>query len=259
MRNILAIVQRELRAYFVSPVAYVVLTAFTFISGFFFTIILFDVDKYARRQVEQTARFGGSSPVDVPGLVLSSYLNTLQVLLIFVLPFITMSLFSEEKKRGTIELLLTTPLRDVETVLGKFLSGFTFFLIMMAASFLPMISMFIFSKPDVGPFMAGYLGIVLFGAALISVGLFVSTLTESQIISAILTFVVILFFWLINALGSFTTSATREVLEYLSIVGHMDDFIKGVVSTPHVIFYLTLMTFGLFLTYRSIESLRWRG
>ena len=204
-------------------------------------------------------RLGSCRPVDVPGLVLTSYLNTLEVLLIFVLPFITMSLFSEEKKRGTIELLLTTPLRDVETVFGKFLSGFSFFVIMMAASFLPMISMFIFSKPDVGPFVAGYLGIILFGAALISVGLFVSTLTESQLIAAILTFVVILFLWLVNALSSFATSTTREVLDYLSIVGHMEDFVKGVIATPHVIFYLTLMALGLFLTYRSIESLRWRG
>lgn len=249
-----------MRSYFVSPVAYAVLTAFTFISGFFFSLILFDVDRWARQQVEQTARFGGAAqPVDVPGLVLNNYLSTLEVLLIFVLPFITMSLFAEEKKRGTIELLLTSPVRDLETVLGKFFSAYTFFLVMMGASFLPMISMFVFSRPDVGPFVAGYLGIMLFGAALISVGLFVSTLTESQIISAILTFVIILFFWLINAMGPFTTGVAREVLEYLSIVGHMEDFLKGVIASPHVVFYLTLMFFGLFLTYRSVESLRWRG
>ena len=260
MRNIFAIVGRELRAYFVSPVAYVVLTAFSFITGLFFVLVLIEVDQYARNQVAQNARFGGApQPVDVPGIVLGNYLNTIQVLLLFLLPMITMSLFSEEKRRGTIELLLTSPLRDIETVMGKFLSGFSFFAIMMAVSFLPLISLFVFSRPDIGPFIAGYLGVLLFGASLISIGLFISAMTESQIIAAMLTYVAILFLWFINALGAFTTAGTREILEYLSIIGHMEDFLKGVISTPHVIFYLSLMGLGLFLTYRSVESLRWRG
>lgn len=258
MRNILAILERELKAYFVSPIAYVVLIIFSILSGLFFYNHLIFAMNYALRQGFQ-ARMGGGQPVDVPAIVLRGFLSTVAVILLFLIPMITMGLFAEEKKRGTIELLLTSPVTDLEVVLGKFLAGLTFLAIMLAFSFLPVLSLFKYSTPDVGPFVCGYLGVLLYAAAALSLGLFVSTLTENQIIAAAIGFGLMLTLWLVDAFKPSAPSAYSDVIGYLSIIDHLEDFLKGVLASKHVIFYLSLMTFGLFLTYRSIESLRWRG
>lgn len=255
MRNILAILQREMKAYFVSPIAYGVLTVFALISGLlFYSILVQTMDQALSAQA-----FGRTAqPFDVPGMTMQVYLGTLAVILLFVMPFTTMGLFAEEKRRGTIELLLTAPVRDVETVMGKFLAGLLFLAIMLAVSFLPALSLFIFSDPAKGPIISGYLGLLLYGAALLGIGLFISSLTENQIVAAVLTFGAIFFLWLVDILGG-RTSRYRELLVYLSVIEHLDDLIRGVIDTSHIIFYLSLLTLGLFLTYRSLESLRWRG
>jgi ABC-2 type transport system permease protein len=256
MRNILAIWQREMKSYFVSPIAYVVLTVFLFLSGFFFYSILTAVVQSTMMQ----AQFGqGAQAMDVPGIVSRSFFGTMSVVLLFMIPMLTMGLFAEEKKRGTIELLLTTPVSNFQAMMGKYLASLTFLLILFGGAGVTISSLYIYGSPDGKPMLAGLLGLLLYGAALLAVGLFISTLTENQIIAVVITFGVILVLWLIESFAAGAQGATKDVLSYLSIIGHLDDFIKGVIDTSHVIYYVTFAFVGLFLTYRSLESMRWKS
>jgi ABC-2 type transport system permease protein len=259
MRNIAAIVERELRAYFNSPIAYVVLTIFIFLSGLFFTSILGQVMQmalFSQMQAQQT----GPQPIDMPGMISRAFLSTMSVILLFIMPMLTMGLFSEEKKRGTIELLLTAPLTDTQVVLGKFFAAGTFYIILLLTTWIPMAVLYVYGTPASGPILTAYLGLLLYGLAILAIGLFISTLTENQIIAAILSFGTIMVLWLVDVIGQSAESPTSKgLLQYLSILGHLEDFNKGVLATSNVIFYLSLMLVALFLTYRSIDSLRWRG
>jgi len=255
MQNILAIWQREMKAYFSSPIAYVVLTVFLFLSGVFFFQILTAVIQSTAMQ----GQYGNPQPVDVPGIVSRSYFGTTSVILLFMIPMLTMGLFAEEKRRGTIELLLTTPVSNLQAMMGKYLASLSFLVLMFVASGLMISALFIYGDPEWKPILGGFLGLLLYGAALLSVGLFISTLTENQIVSVVITFGVILVLWLVDAFSSGAVGLTREVLSYLSVIGHLDDFIKGVIDTSHIIFYLTFAFVGLFLTYRSLESMRWKS
>src|SRR5437870_651618 len=259
MRNILTIIERELRAYFSSPIAYVVLTIFVFLSGLFFRSILGQVMQMALISQMQAQQLG-PRPMDMPGMISRGFLSTMSVIMLFIMPMLTMGLFSEEKKRGTIELLLTSPLTDLQVVLGKFLAAATFFIILLVSTWIPMAALYLYSRPASGPILTAYLGLLLYGLAIVAIGLFISTLTENQIIAAVLSFGTIMVLWLIDVLANNAESAnSKAVLSYLSILSHLDDFMKGVLSTSHIIFYMSLMLVALFLTYRSIDSLRWRG
>jgi ABC-2 type transport system permease protein len=256
MQNILAIWQREMKSYFVSPIAYVVLTVFLFLSGFFYYSILSQVVLSTMMQAQMGQ---GTPPIDVPGIVTRSLFGTTSVVLLFMIPMLTMGLFSEEKKRGTIELLLTTPVGNFQAMMGKYMASLTFLLIMLAGTWISVATLFIYSRPEWRPILSGYLGLLLYGAALLAVGLFISTLTENQIVAVVITFGVILVLWLIESFAAGAEGMTRDVFSYLSIIGHLDDFIKGVVDTSHIIFYLTFLFLGLFMTYHSLESMRWRS
>ncbi len=256
MRNILAIWQREMKSYFVSPIAYVVLTVFVFLSGFFFYSILTAV---VQSTMMQAAYGQGSPPVDVPGIVTRSLFGTVSVVLLFMIPMITMGLVAEEKKRGTIELLLTTPVSNVQVMLGKYFATLSFLLIMFATSGITISALFLYGQPEWKPILGAYFGLFLYGAALLAVGLFISTLTENQIVAGLITFAVILVLWLVDSFSASAQGAMRDVLSYLSVIGHLDDFIKGVIDTSNVIFYVTFAFVGLFLTYRSLESMRWKS
>jgi ABC-2 type transport system permease protein len=260
MKNIGFIVERELRAYFSSPIAYVVLTIFLLLSGFFFNITLQQVLDFSLRRAMQGAQFGQTPPpMDMPGMISQSFLGSLSVILLFIIPMITMALFSEEKKRGTIELLLTAPITDAQVVLGKFFAAGAFFTILLLFTWIPMAALYIYGRPASGPILTAYLGIFLYGLSLVAVGLFLSSLTENQIIAAILGFGASLLLWLVDVPAARAEATTKAVLSYLSILSHLDDFLKGVLSTSNIIFYVSLILVGLFLTYRSIDSLRWRA
>jgi ABC-2 type transport system permease protein len=259
MRNISAIVERELRAYFSSPIAYVVLTIFIFLSGLFFRSILSQVMQMALMSQMQAQQLG-PRPIDMPGIISRGFLSTMSVILLFIMPMLTMGLFSEEKKRGTIELLLTAPLTDLQVVLGKFFAAGAFYLILLLSTWIPMGVLYLYGSPASGPILTAYLGLLLYGLAILAIGLFISTLTENQIIAAILSFGAIMVLWLVDVVAQNSESATSKgVLTYLSILSHLDDFMKGVLASSNVIFYVSLMLMALFLTYRSIDSLRWRG
>jgi len=256
MKNILAIWQREMKAYFVSPIAYVVLTVFLFLSGFFFYGILTAVVQNTMMQAQMGQ---GMQPIDVPGIVSRSFFGTMSVVLLFMIPMLTMGLFAEEKRRGTIELLLTTPVGNFQAMMGKYLASLSFLLTMFLASGITIAALFIYGQPEWKPILGGYLGLILYGAALLAVGLFISTLTENQIIAVVITFGVILVLWLIESMSVGAQGVAKDVLSYLSVIGHLDDFIKGVIDTSHVVFYLTFAFVGLFLAYRSLESMRWKS
>jgi ABC-2 type transport system permease protein len=256
MQNILAIWQREIKAYFVSPIAYVVLTVFLFLCGFFFYGILTAVVQNTMMQAQMGQ---GMQPVDVPGIVSRSFFGTTSVVLLFMIPMLTMGLFAEEKKRGTIELLLTTPVGNFQAMMGKYLASLTFLVIMFLASGITISALFIYGQPEWKPILGGFLGLFLYGAALLAIGLFISTLTENQIVAVVITFGVILVLWLIESFAVGAQGMAKDVLSYLSVIGHLDDFIKGVIDTSHIIFYVTFAFVGLFLAYRSLESMRWKS
>jgi ABC-2 type transport system permease protein len=256
MQNILAIWQRELKSYFSSPIAYVVLTVFLFLFGLFFFGNLADVVQYTLMQSQMGQ---GGQPIDVPAYVTQRAFGTTSVILLFLIPMLTMGLFSEEKKRGTIELLLTTPVGNFNAMMGKYLASLTILLILFVASGITISALFFYGQPDWKPILAGYFGMLLYGAALLALGLFISTLTENQIIAVILTFGVSLVLWLINVFASSVSGAIKNVINYLSIISHLDDFLKGVIDTSHIIYYVTFTFVGLFLAYRSLESMRWKG
>jgi ABC-2 type transport system permease protein len=240
MKNIIAIVQRELGTYFVSPVAYVVLTIFLFLSGIFFQTVLSSVLRDSMMQAMQGAQFGqGPPPIDVPGIVSRSFLGSMSVILLFMIPMITMT--------------------DVEVILGKFFAAASFFVILLATTWIPMAVLYIFGKPASGPILTAYLGLFLYSMSLVAVGMFISSLTENQIVAGVLSFGTFLLLWLVNVMANTAQGTAKAVLSYLSILDHLDDFMKGVLSTSNVIFYLSLTIVGVFLTYRSVDSLRWRG
>ncbi len=255
MQNVLAIWQREMKSYFVSPIAYVVLTVFLFLSGIFFSSMLFMYVQYAM----QGQMSGQGQPMDIPWLVCRNFFGTMSVVLLFVIPMLTMGLFAEEKKRGTMELLLTTPVGNLQAMLGKYLASLTFFVILLAATVVTISPLFLWGQPDLKPILGGYLGLLLYGAAVLAVGLFISTLTENQIIAVVITFGISLILWLTEAFAGSAEGVTKDLLSYLSVIGHLDDFLKGVIDTSSVIYYVTFAFVGLFLTYRSLESTRWKS
>ncbi len=250
MQNILAIWQREMKSYFVSPIAYVVLTVFLFITGLFFFGYVAQLSSAQMGQIQQA--------IDVPGIITRGLFNTISVVLLFIVPMLTMGLFAEEKKRGTIELLLTTPVGNLQTLIGKYLASLAFLLLMLLGSAITIFPLFVYSKPELKPVLSGYLGLFLFGSAMLAVGLFISTLTENQIVAVIITFGVSLVLWLVEIFAP-TSGAAKSVVSYLSVISHLEDFIKGVIDSTHVIFYVTFAFVGLFLAYRSLESMRWKG
>ncbi len=261
MKNVFAVFLKEMKSYFVSPVAYVVLTVFLVIAGYFFTGILNIFFERSMMAMMQAQQYGGMPPaIDVPALVSRNFFGVVSTIILFMLPMITMATYADEKRRGTIELLLTSPITNLEIVLGKFLAALSFFVVMLLPTFLYMVFLFIYSEPrmPVGPVFSGYLGLLLLGGSLISLGIFISTLTENQIVAASVTFGVFLLLWVIDLAARSGGSTLQEILSHLSILNHFEDFAKGVIDTSSLILYGSFIFLGLFLTFRSIESLRWR-
>ncbi len=257
MRNILVLAQKELKSYFASPIAYIVIGFFALLYGYFYYAIL----AYFVRQSLQMSQFGMGGPqaMNINQQMIRPLLQNVTVLLLFVLPMVTMRTYSEEKRSGTIELLLTSPVTDFQIIMGKFLGALALYALMLAVSLIHIGLLFIYGKPELKPILTGYLGLLLMGGCFISVGLLISSLTKNQIVAGMVTFAVFLFLWVINWIGSFSGPTVEKVTTYLSIIEHYDDFGKGVIDTTHLIYYLSFITFGLFLTAKSVDSERWRG
>jgi ABC-2 type transport system permease protein len=254
MNNILAIAHKEMRSYFSSPIAYVVIGFFALMFGFFFYSLLL----YFDRQSMQAGGLGGPTVNVNEQLIRPVFLNA-TVILLFVLPLVTMRTYSEEKRSGTMELLLTSPLTDLQIILGKFLGAMGLYAAMLAVTFIHIGLLFAFGNPEWRPVATTYLGLLLMGGCFVSVGLLISSLTKNQIVAGMITFGVFLMLWVINWIASFMGPTTQTVLNYLSITDHLDDFTKGVLDTKHLVYYISFITFGLFLTARSVDTERWRG
>jgi ABC-2 type transport system permease protein len=254
MRNILAITQREVSAYFVSPIAYVLIGFFALLFGWFFYVPL----AYFEQQSMQMG-MNPTQALNINQMLVGPTLMNTTVIMLFLFPLITMRTYAEEKRSGTIELLLTSPVTDVEIIIGKFLGAMLLYAAMLAVTLLHMAILFIFGDPEWKPIATGYLGLLLMGGCFLSLGLFISSLTKNQIVAAMATFAVFLMLWVINWISTFVGPTTQTVLQYLSLTEHFDDFAKGIIDTKHVIYYLSFMAFGLFLTAKSVDSERWRG
>jgi ABC-2 type transport system permease protein len=254
MRNTLAIAQRELNGYFSSPIAYVLIGFFALLFGWFFYVPL----AFFEQQSMQMG-MNPNQPMNINQMLIGPTLMNTTVIMLFLFPLITMRTYAEEKRSGTIELLLTSPVTDVEIILGKFLGAMALYGAMLAITTIHLAILFIYGNPEWKPIATGYLGLLLMGGCFLSLGLFISSLTKNQIVAAMATFAVFLMLWVINWIGTFVGPTAQSVLAYLSLTEHFDDFAKGIIDTKHVIYYLSFMAFGLFLTAKSVDSERWRG
>jgi ABC-2 type transport system permease protein len=255
MRNAWIICRKELGSYFVSPVAYLLLTMFGLIFGFFFWNAL---GFFVVESVEMQMR-GQMFPMNLNEQVIRPLLSNVGVIGLFFIPMITMRLFAEEKRTGTIELLATSPIRDLEIIVGKWLAAMLLYSCLLLFTAVNFAFLFRYGNPDWKPLALGYLGLLLQAGALLAIGTFISTLTKNQIIAGAATFGVELLLWVIAWVGEYETATWARVLSYLSIITHFESFGRGVLDSKDAIFYLTVIFLGLFFTARSMESLRWRS
>jgi ABC-2 type transport system permease protein len=235
LSNVLAIFRRELRSYFNSPVAYVVIVVFLAIIGWFFTSNLFLSNVASLRIVFE--------------LVPLVYL--------FFVPAITMRLLAEEKKSGTLELLTTKPVRDVEIVLGKFLAAWGLLAAALLPTLLYLVTILILGSIDVGPVITGYIGLLLMGAVYIGLGLFASSLTENQIVAFIVGFLMMLVLFLLNRLLMYVPESLATTVEFLGVDYHFSNIARGVIDSRNVIYFLSLIVFSLYLSTVSLERRKW--
>ncbi len=258
IRSVALIFRKEMKSYFNSLIAYVVITMFLLITGYFFYNLLatFSVVSYQAQSNPMLAR--QYQLLNINETVVRPLFGNISIIMLLMTPLLTMRLFSEEKKSGTIELLLSYPVKDVDVVVSKFLACFFVFLAMILLTITYPILLVILGDPEVMPIITGYLGLILLGAAFISLGIFTSSLTENQIIAASMSFGILFFFWLISYSVAFVSAGLGQVLAYLSINEHIASLAKGVLDTEDIIYYLCFIVLFLFLTLRSLESNRWR-
>ncbi len=243
MRNTATIAWKEIKGYFTSPVAYVVALMFVALTGYFFV-----------RSVDSILTGANFPEASLRGLM--------RQISIFILPWLapvlTMRLLAEEQKIGTIELLLTSPVRDWEVVLGKFIASMTFFLAALAMTLWYVLMLEWRGNPEMGPLLSGYLGIILYGGAAMSVGLLASSLTSNQIVAAVTSLGLLVLLTFLEVGADQVTGVASTIVGQLGMTTHFDDFVRGVVDTSNVVYYLSLMAVFLFLTVRSLETRRWR-
>ena len=255
MRNAWIICRKELGSYFVSPVAYLLLAMFSLIFGFFFWNVL---GYFLIMGVEMQMR-GQMFPMNINEQVIRPLLSNVSVLGLFFIPMITMRLFAEEKRSGTIELLATSPIRDLEIIMGKWLAAILLYSCLLLFTAVNFAFLFRYGNPDWRPLAVAYLGLLLQAGALLAIGTFISTLTKNQIVAGAATFGVCLLLWVLGWAGGYEHATWARVLSYLSVVTHFESFGRGVLDSKDAVFYLTVIFLGLFLTARSVESLRWRS
>jgi ABC-2 type transport system permease protein len=255
MRNVLIICRKELRSYFVSPIAYLLLTMFAVIMGFFFWNAL---GYFVYMGIESQMQ-GEMFPMNINEQVIRPLLSNMSVVGLFLIPMITMRLFAEEKRSGTIELLATSPVRDTEVIVGKWLAAVVMYGCLMLLTALNFLFLFKYGNPDWKPLAIGYLGLLLQAAALLAIGTFISTLTKNQIVAGAATFGACLLLWVLEWVSGYETATWARVLSYMSVITHFESFAKGVLDVKDAVYYATVTFLGLFLTARSMESLRWRS
>ena len=235
MRNTRAIALKEFKSYLASPMAYVVTGIFLVLTGFFFSI--------------SSATFFETS--------INGFLQTGSLLLLLLASVLTMRLLAEERKMGTLELLLTAPVRDSEVIIGKFLGSLGILTAMLVLTLYYPILLMVFGDPDMGPIATGYLGLFLLGCASLAVGIFASSLTSNQIVAAVVAGGILFTLWFVGAAADFLPEALGEVVSYLSLSYYFSDFMRGIIDTRGIVYYLSIMALFLFLAIRALENSRW--
>jgi len=255
MKNIWSLMKKEIRAYFSSPIAYVVIAGFLLLVGYFFYSLVWWFNAQAM-QMAQNPYY--AQQININEMVFSPLFHNMSIILILVAPLLTMRLLAEEKKNGTDELLYTSPLSVGQIILGKYLAALVMLAVLLGLTALLSIFAFAFGNPEIAPWLTGYLGLFLMGATFIAIGLFFSSLTENQIVAAFLTFVTLLLLLVLNWVASSGSGTWRSVLGYLSFSPHFEDMTRGILETKDVVYYLSFSFFGLFLAHSVLQSRRWR-
>jgi ABC-2 type transport system permease protein len=241
MENILVIAKREFQAYFVSPIAYVAIAVYLVIAGFIFYLEMVGMATY------------GAAPT------LQGQFGTMSFLWLMFAPPLAMRLLAEEQRMGTLELLLTSPVRDWEVVLGKFLGSLAIMALTIILTFAYGLLLRVNGNADVGPMAAGYLGLFLTGASLMSIGVMASAMTQNQVIAALLSFVTTLILWIISATGQLMSNLTAsQIFTQLDFFEHTNNFWRGIVDTNDMVYFVSLMALALFIATRVLETRRWR-
>jgi ABC-2 type transport system permease protein len=257
MKYIWILAKKEVHALFVSPIAYVVLTGFLLLGGWFFFNLLFRFN-YLLTLYTSLQNLGAMQGLNLNEHVIIPLLQNLTIILLLMVPLITMRTFAEEKKNGTYELLLTSPLTVTQIVLGKFLGCLFFILVMiLLTGIYPAILLF-YGNPEVGILTSGYLGLFLLSVVFVSVGLFTSSLTENQIVAAVTCFVILLLLYVLSWPAETTGAGLGGILKYLSVVEHFSEMAKGLIDTKNLVYFMTLIFLSLFLTHRCVEASRWK-
>jgi len=244
-----AIFKKEMRLYFTSPVAWVVLTIFLFIAGYFFSSIF---NFFSQASIQSAMNPAMGRELNVTDSVMRPLFSNISVILLLLMPLVTMRLFAEERRAGTIELLLTYPVRDGAVLAGKYLAALALYTLMIGLTALYPAIVVYFARLELGPVLTGYLGLLL-------VGVFASSLTDNQIVAAVTTFGALLIFWILGWSADYAGGALGRVLQFLSLLEHNDSFSKGVLDTKDVLYYVNFAVLALFLTLRSLEARRWKG
>ena len=255
MKNSWIVAKRDLGSFFNSPIFYVVTTVFLILYSFIFINIL----NFFSMQSMQSGQFQQMGMgLNINEMVIEPSFQNMAVVLLLIIPIITMRSFAEEKKSKTFRLLLSSPVHLKEIVFGKFLACMIVVTLMILLSSYSVGFLFFISEPDIGPVLTGYLGILLMAGCYVSVGVFASSLTENQIVAAVITFGFSLFMWVIGWGAQTADSTTGQVLQYLSIIELLDRFLKGIIETSDIAYYLSFIIFGLFLCHCALDSNRWR-
>jgi len=236
-RNIVAIFWKETKTYFTSPMAYIIAGVFLAITGYLFV---------------------QSISTTFPEASIRGWLEPSTTVFVLLSPALTMRLLAEEQKLGTLELLMTSPIRDYEIVLGKFFAVLAILLATLSLTLFYTLMLVWFGDPDMGPLLCGYLGIILFGASTLAVGMLASSLTSNQVVAAVVSFGFLLLMVLTNQAADITSGLAAQILEGFSLTGHFEDFSRGILDTNNIVYYFSVIITFLFLTIRNIESRRWR-
>ncbi len=261
LRNVAAIVEKEWRHYFGSPIAWVALFVWNMLFGIFFYFAFTIFLEQSMRVSQQGMEFGGGMKLSLNEYLIRPVFHNMAVVALFLAPMLTMRLFAEEKRQGTIELLSTAPLTDAQIVTGKFLAAAGLYALMILSGLLNVALLFFYasSPPEWKPILTGGLALFLLGGCFLAMGTFVSTLTRNQIVAGILSFCLFLGIWTLGWADDPMAGPLMKAVAYLGVTTHMEDMVKGVLDLKDLVFYLSFIGFGLFLAHQSVESQRWRA
>jgi ABC-2 type transport system permease protein len=255
----LAVVRKELTIYFGTPIFYITGFFFLLLAGYFFYTNILYYSIISLQAAQQASNPQVAAQLTPMQMVYRPLFGVLGIILLFLVPFITMRLLAEEKRSGSAELLFTYPLTDWAVITGKFAAALLVYLILLAFTASYALVFGLITRLDWGALGTGYLGLVLLGAACLSLGLFASSLTENQIVAGVVAFALLLLFWIIGWLHGLGVGGLGQVLKYLSLLNHYENFTRGVIDTRDLVYCLSFIYFFLFLTKRQLESRRWRA